>query len=138
MKSHLQCFALAITTFVVVIQSSAQAQTLPAQLKGAVRQAIEHGEARVVASPAMAEPINRSIGRPANAPIRIALSRLQAFGSECARLNLQFSDAASPLFAMQMNLCKDGSAPLDAVDLADPVTPPQSTAVPRLKPLQQK
>ena len=118
---------------------AAHAQAVPPQLKGAVRQVIEHGNATMWASPAMAEAVNRSIGRGPEARLRIVMTRLQTFGPDCARVNMQFVEETSkPLFAMQMNLCKDGSPPFDSVDLSDPVAPPQATVVPRLKQLHQK
>ncbi len=115
------------------------AQTVPTQLKGAVRQVIEHGNAVMWASPSMTEAVNRSIGRGPEARLKVVMTKLQAFGPDCARVNMQFVEETNkPLFAIQMNLCKDGSPPFDAVDLADPVAPPQATAVPRLKQLPQK
>lgn len=122
-----------------LLVSAVQAQSLPPQLKSAVRQTIETGGATVMASEAMSDAIHRSMGRAGGPPLRISMTRLQTFGPECARINMQFAHViAEPLFAMQMNLCKDGTAPLEGVDLAEPVAPPQATSIPRLRRLQEK
>lgn len=118
---------LAMATTTAIAQPSGNG------MKAAVQQAIDHGQASFWASAAVAENVNQATGRPAGARVKVALQARERFNADCARLNARFSDEAdSPLFDMQMNICRDGSAPLEGVDLAKPVPPEGATPVPRL------
>ncbi len=114
--------------------TAALAQSGTNQMKGAVRQAIEHGQATFWASAPVAENANQAMGRPPGGRVKVALQTRQRFNADCARINARFSDeSGDPMFDMQMNICKDGSAPFEGVDLAQPVIPEDATQVPRLR-----
>lgn len=125
---------LSVALAVAGLATAASAQMAASGMKAAVQQAIEHGQATFWASSAVADNINRRMGRPSGGRVKIALQARERFNADCARLNARFIDESdSPLFELQMNLCKDGSPPLDGVDLAQPIAPEDATLVPRLK-----
>ncbi len=127
---------LAVGWLLAGMATAASAQLAGGGMKAAVRQAIEHGQAAFWASAAVADNVNQATGRPAGARVKVVLQARQRFNADCARINARFSDeVGSPLFDLQMNLCKDGSAPLEGVDLAQPVPAADATAIPRLKAL---
>lgn len=127
---------LGVGWLLAAVATGASAQPANVSLKAAVRQAIEHGQAIFWASAAVAYNVNQATGRPMGARVKVLLQARQRFNADCARINARFSDeVGSPLFDLQLNICKDGSAPLEGVDLAQPVAPEGATQVPRLKPL---
>lgn len=135
---RLVCIRRCVGLLVASVVTAATAQTSATQMKAAVQQAIEHGQATFWASAPVAENANQAMGRPPGGRVKVALQTRQRFNADCARINARFSDeSGNPMFDMQMNICKDGSAPFEGVDLAQPVIPEDATQVPRLRvPLQ--
>lgn len=100
--------------------------------KAAIRRAVDDGYSEYWASTSVQQEINSKLGRPADAGIKIKLKRLQVFNPECARLAVIFAEpAGTALFELQMNICKDGTPPLEGVNLATPLGAANSTPVPR-------
>ncbi len=111
---------------------AAFAQAVPST-KAAFRLAIQDGYAETWADANLQSEINQKLQRPLDHRVRIKLRRLQQFNPDCARLAMVFADPAGKnLFEVQMNLCTDGSPPMEGVNLAAPVPPDNATAVPRL------
>lgn len=137
MKSQTIRSCVALVGFVICGHALAQSGgPWPAGTKEAFRLAISQGYAETWASSMLAGDINRSLGRPLESRVRVKVRRLQQFNPECARLSMVFAapeQGGKDLFEVQMNLCHDGSPPLEGVNLATPLPAQNSTPVPRLR-----
>lgn len=103
--------------------------------KSAITQVIDEGRASLWLAQEFAQQINEGFGRPATERVRVGLERVQQFNPQCARVRFVFNDTTNtPLFDMAMNLCKDGSPPLEGVDWSTPIPDGEATTVPRFMP----
>jgi hypothetical protein len=116
------------------LSAALPAQTTPAaSTKAAMRQAIQEGQAQFWADPAVQAQVNEALGRPAQNRVQVKLRRIQQFNPECARLAMVFAEpTGQDLFEIKMNLCQDGSAPLEGANLAEPLPDATSTSIPRV------
>ena len=126
-------FMAALCMLLMAWAGQANAQVL--SFKTAINQAIDDGSSSLWLAPDLAKQVNEGFGRNPDERIRVSMQRQQVFNPQCARVLFVFNDTSNKgLFEMAMNLCKDGSPPLEGVDWGTPITDGEATTVPRFVP----
>lgn len=105
-----------------------------ATTKAAFREAIESGSAETWVGSMVQGEINQALGRPLDARIMLKLTREKQFNPDCGRVRMSFQEpGGKPLLELGMNVCKDGSPPLEGANLATPFPSRNSTSIPRAR-----